>query len=168
MSILCSSGNTPPARPTSHTCDLEALQLRESSPGAPASSVVGRGPPATSLAQVHLPPPAPPPPGQDHPQADRAEAGKAGLLPAHLPLSLATRSPPVPDVHTPPSFSNDGTLEFLTKHLTIRLQLLAEDQAHCWGNRNCLLAPAGCSGESCQVFLSEYWCVYPFRPLWFQ
>ena len=174
MSILHISRNTPPARPTSHTCDLETLQLWGHSPWD--SSVLSWGP----RTSRHLPGPgprSPPPPGQDHPKADtwqkQTRRGRAASSPA------STRRPhgvlgtplthPVPDLHTP--------LEFLKRWDTRDVELpdktlINLTSAVCWGpgptagqtRIGPVLWPAGCSGEEAcpvRVLTTRVWL--PFQ-----
>ena len=152
MSILHISRNTPPTRPTSHTCDLETLQLWGHSPWD--SRVLSWGP----RTSRHLPGPgpgSPPPPGQDHPKADtqqkQTRRGRAASSPAsaqrpHGVLGTPLTHPcPWPSHATRVSQTNDGTLvtwNSLTKHSSIWLQSRAEAQAPLPGKPELVL----CSG----------------------
>lgn len=116
------------------------------------SSAGGRRPPATSLAQAHRPLL---PQARTTQRQTRGRSRQGGdVLPAHPPVAgaltgvSAPRSPtPVRTSHaTQVSQTNDGTLvtwNSLTKHLSIRLQLLAEAQAPLPGKPELLL----CSGQ---------------------
>lgn len=154
MSILHISGNTPPARPTSHVWPRDT----------PAVGTLAMGLlcPQLGVADL-LPPPWPRPTIPPLPQArttQRQTRGRsrqggdvcAASSPAcgrrpHGGLGTPLTQPrPWPSHATQVSQTNDGTLvtwSSLTKHSSIWLQLLAEAQAPLPGKPELLL----CSGQ---------------------
>lgn len=153
MSILHISGNTPPARPTSHVWPRDT----------PAVGTLAMGLlcPQLGVADL-LPPPWPRPtippfPRRGPPKGRHAaEADKAGMcvLPAHPPVAgaltgvSAPRSPsPVPDLHMPLKFPRQ-TMGHSWRGAPSRntrqsdFSCLLRLRPHCRANQNCSCALA--------------------------